>query len=71
MCKIWQIFALEIGKHAAVWYMDNNFKIDLKSNGMGVHELDSSRSGQGQMASFCEHGNKPLVIPIKCKKFLE
>jgi len=51
--------------------MDNNFKIDLKSNGMGVHELDSSCSGQGQMTSFSEHGNKPLVIPIKCRKFLD
>lgn len=37
---------------------------------MGVLELDFSRSGQGQMARFCEHGNKSVVVPIKCRKFL-
>jgi hypothetical protein len=38
---------------------------------MGVHELDSSHSGQGQMASFCEHSNKPSVVPKKYRKFLD
>ena len=36
----------------------------------GVHGLDRSCSGQGQVAGSCECGNEPLGS-IKCGEFLE
>jgi hypothetical protein len=36
---------------------------------LGYYELDSSASGQGQVAGSCEHGNKPSCS-IKCSEIL-
>jgi hypothetical protein len=39
-------------------------------NGMGIHGLDSSGSGYGQIVDFCVHGNEPSGS-IKCREFLD
>jgi hypothetical protein len=45
-----------LGRSRRRW--EDNIKMDLREVGWG-HRLDSSGSGQGQVAGCCECGNEP------------
>jgi hypothetical protein len=47
---------------------DDNIKVYIREMGYGCGE-DSSSSGQGPVAGFCEHGYEPLGFII-CWKFV-
>jgi len=49
--------------------LEDNIEMDLQEVGWG-HGLDSSGSGQGQVAGTCECSNEPSGS-IKCREFLD
>jgi hypothetical protein len=57
-------------KHSEDLDVDVKIILELILDRMGRYELAASGSGQGPVASCCEHGNEPSGS-VKCVEFLE